>query len=93
MENDYTALTLATQRPVSCRWAGLRRRLDPGYWVSGGVVHLSGSVDQPSGTGQIFAVLPKADRPAHDLYIQVMVYTPDDTAYAATVVIDPDGAM
>ena len=66
---------------------------DPAYWVSGGVVHLSGSVDQPSGTSEIFAVLPKADRPAHDLYIQVMVYTPDNTAYAGTVLIAPDGAM
>jgi hypothetical protein len=66
---------------------------DPSYWVSGGVVHLSGAVFQPSGTGQIFAVLPKADRPAHDLYIQVMVYTPDNTANAGTVLIEPDGAM
>jgi hypothetical protein len=57
------------------------------------VVHLSGSVDQPSGTGQIFAVLPKADRPAHDLYLQVMVYTPDNTANAGTVLIEPDGAL
>ena|SRR5689334_7930692 len=59
---------------------------------SGGVVHLSGSVYQPSGTSQIFAVLPKADRPAHDLYIQVMVYTPDNIAYAGTVLVEPDGA-
>ena len=66
---------------------------DPSYWVSGGMVHLSGSVVQPSGTNQIFAVLPKADRPAHDLYIQVMVYTPDNNARAGTVEIDPDGAM
>jgi len=66
---------------------------DPSYWVSGGVVHLSGSVYQPSGTSQIFAVLPKAYRPAHDLYIQVMVYTPDNTAYAGTVLVEPHGAM
>jgi hypothetical protein len=66
---------------------------DPSYWVSGGVAHLSGSVYQPSGTSQIFAVLPKADRPAHDMYIQVMVYTPDNTSYAGTVLIEPDGAM
>ena len=31
--------------------------------------------------------------PAHDLFIQVMVYTPDNTAYAGTVLIEPDGAM
>jgi hypothetical protein len=66
---------------------------DPAYSVSGGVVHLSGSVYQPSGSNQIFAVLPKADRPAHDLYIQVMVYTPDNTADVGTVLIEPDGAM
>jgi hypothetical protein len=66
---------------------------DPAYWVSGGVVHLSGSVYQPSGTNEIFAVLPKAERPKHYLYIQVMVYTPDNTAYAGTVLIQPDGAM
>jgi hypothetical protein len=66
---------------------------DPSYFVAGGVVHLSGSVYQPSGTSQIFAVLPKAYRPAHDLYIQVMVYTPDNTAYAGAVLVEPDGAM
>jgi hypothetical protein len=66
---------------------------DPSYWVSGGVVHLSGSLVQPSAGGEIFAVLPKADRPAHALYIEVMVYTPDNTAHAGTVLIEPDGAM
>jgi hypothetical protein len=66
---------------------------DPSYWVSGGVVHLSGSMLQPSGTSQLFAVLPKADRPAHYLYLKVMVYTPDNSAHAGTVQIDPDGAM
>jgi hypothetical protein len=50
-------------------------------------------VYQPSGNGQIFAVLPKAARPTHDLYIQVMVYTPDNVAQAGTVLIEPDGAM
>jgi hypothetical protein len=57
------------------------------------VAHLSGSVYQPSGTDQIFAVLPKAARPAHALYIKVMVYTPDNVAHAGTVLIEPDGAM
>jgi hypothetical protein len=37
--------------------------------------------------------VPKADRPDHDLYIQVMVYTPDNTANAGTVLIEPDDAM
>jgi hypothetical protein len=66
---------------------------DPSYAVSGGTVYLAGSLHQPVGTSQIFAVLPKAYRPAHDLYIQVMVYTPDNTAYAGTVLVEPDGAM
>jgi hypothetical protein len=66
---------------------------DPAYSVSGGVVHLSGSLFQPSGTNQIFAVLPKADRPGRILYIQVMVYTPDAVALAGTVEIDPDGSV
>ena len=66
---------------------------DPSYWVSGGVVHLSGSVLQQTGTDDIFAVLPKADRPAHDLYIKVMVWSPDENVYAGTVLIEPDGTM
>ena len=32
-------------------------------------------------------------RPAHGLYIRVMVYTPDNNAVAGTVPIEPDGAM
>jgi hypothetical protein len=66
---------------------------DPAYSVSGGVVHLSGSLYQPAGTNEIFAVLPRADRPAHFLYIQVMVYTPGTVALAGTVEIDPDGSV
>lgn len=66
---------------------------DPSYSVSGGVVYLSGSVRQPSGSNQIFAVLPKAARPTHYLYIKVMVYTPDNVAHAGTVRIDPGGAV
>ena len=66
---------------------------DPSYSVSGGVVYLSGSLYQPSGTNQIFAVLPKADRPVHVQYIKVMVHTPDNITRTGTVQIDPDGAM
>jgi hypothetical protein len=66
---------------------------DPSYWVSSGVVHLSGSMVQQSGTSELFAVLPKADRPAHNLYIQVLVRSPDETVYAGTVLIEPDGTM
>jgi hypothetical protein len=66
---------------------------DPSYSVSNGVVYLSGSLRQPSGTNEIFAVLPKADRPKHYLYIKAMVHTPGNVAQTGTVQIDPDGAM
>jgi hypothetical protein len=50
---------------------------DPAYAVSGGVVHLSGSVQQPSGTSAEFAVLPTAARPAHQVWLTV--YSNDGT--------------
>jgi len=60
---------------------------------SNDVVYLSGSLIQPSGSSEIFGVLPTADRPKHDLYIQVMVDTPDNNAQAGTLEIDSDGTM
>ena len=68
---------------------------DPSYSVKNGVVHLSGSLLQPpaTATGQMFAVLPKAARPAHYLYIKAMVYSPGSAANAGTVVITPNGEM
>jgi hypothetical protein len=62
---------------------------DPGYNVSGGVVYLSGSVHQSSGTDQIFTFLPKAARPAHIMYLAM--YT--DAGTTGELVIDPDGAI
>jgi hypothetical protein len=62
---------------------------DPAYAVAGGVVHLSGSLDQPSGTNDEFAVLPKAARPAHTLYLTV--YTDADTT--GVLKISPNGVM
>jgi hypothetical protein len=44
---------------------------DPAYWVSNGIVHLLGSLKQPSGTNGQFAVLPPAARPTHFLYIPI----------------------
>ena len=41
---------------------------DPASWVRNGIVHLLGSLNQPSGTSALFAVLPPAARPAHELY-------------------------
>jgi len=43
---------------------------DPGYWVSNGIVHLVGSLNQnPSDFDAQFAVLPTAARPAHELVL------------------------
>jgi hypothetical protein len=41
----------------------------PAYRVVGGVVYLSGAMRQPSGSGEQVAVLPRAARPAHTLYV------------------------
>lgn len=42
----------------------------PSYWISQGVVYLAGGVGQnpANGIGGVFAILPPAARPAHDLY-------------------------
>jgi hypothetical protein len=47
---------------------------DPAYAVKGGVVYLSGSLQQASGSNNLFAVLPKAARPAHKMYLAVYTY-------------------
>jgi hypothetical protein len=60
---------------------------DPAYWVSNGIVHLLGSLKQPSGTNTQFAVLPPAARPAHFLWIPT--YTNDGTFGWLT--INPSG--
>jgi hypothetical protein len=61
---------------------------DPSYSVTGGVVHLSGSLIQPGG-GDAFAHLPRGTRPAHDLYIKVYTYN----GSVGTLFIQPDGLM
>ncbi len=47
---------------------------DPAYSISGGVVHLSGSVYQSTGSQMEFAVLPKAARPAHNILMSVYTF-------------------
>ena len=54
-----------------------------------GIVYLSGSLAQPSGSNDEFAVLPSADRPTHNMWITV--YTNGDTS--GTVYIDHTGFM
>src|SRR5215813_9691179 len=40
----------------------------PAYGISGGVVHLTGGMHQPSGSVRKFATLPLAARPKHTLW-------------------------
>ncbi len=60
---------------------------DPSYSVSGGVVRLSGSL-ATSGTSEEFAVLPRAARPSHVLYLTAYTFA----GTFGTVQIEPDGA-
>jgi hypothetical protein len=43
----------------------------PGYAISGGMVYLAGAVRATTGANKTFAVLPKAARPAHRIYVAV----------------------
>jgi hypothetical protein len=62
---------------------------NPSYGIRDGVVYLSGSAHQTSGTIAVFGILPKGYRPAHDLYLTV--YTLNGTA--GTLVIQATGKM
>ena len=62
---------------------------DPAYRVSNGIVHLLGSLHQPSGTNSQFAVLPPAARPAHNLWIPTYTYN----GAFGWVVIYPSGQI
>jgi hypothetical protein len=62
---------------------------DPAYAVSHGVVYLSGSALQATGTDATLAVLPKIARPTHWLYITVYTYT----GTSGFLVIKPDGSV
>jgi hypothetical protein len=62
----------------------------PAYRVSGGVVYLTGAIRQnTTGGNSLFAVLPKADRPAHELYISIYTLSGN----VGTLLIGPDGEM
>jgi hypothetical protein len=61
----------------------------PSYSVHGGVVSLSGELCQPAGTNDEFAVLPKAARPAHILYIKIGAAAGE----VAVLQISPNGRM
>jgi len=62
---------------------------DPAYTVTGGVVYLSGSMHQMAGSNLVFAVLPLAARPRHQLWITT--YTFDGAVGALR--ITPAGVM
>lgn len=63
---------------------------DPRYSVSSsGIVYLSGSMHQSSGTNTVFAVLPRAARPAHNLYMPIYTFG----ASAGSLVILKNGSM
>jgi len=62
---------------------------NPGYVVKNGVVYLSGSVWQPSGSNTTFAVLPKAAKPGVKMYLTD--FTAADTRGA--LLIASTGAM
>jgi hypothetical protein len=59
------------------------------YAIKGGIVYLSGGIKQPSGSNGLVAVLPKAARPTHNLWITV--YT--SSATVGTLHIRPNGQV
>jgi len=62
----------------------------PQYAVSQGIVYLSGSLHQPSGTNTLFAYLPKGARPGHVMYISIYV---SQGAPGGVLQLFPNGAM
>jgi hypothetical protein len=62
----------------------------PAWAVRNGVVYLTGSVIQTSGTNSEFAVLPSAARPSHVLYMAVHVAGQGNHGW---IVVYPNGAM
>jgi hypothetical protein len=62
---------------------------DPAYTVTAGVVYLSGSLHQAAGTSLVFAVLPRAARPRHQLWITTYTFE----GAAGALKITPAGVM
>jgi hypothetical protein len=61
----------------------------PGYVMTGGVVRLTGTITQPTGSNPEFAVLPASARPAHLEFIPVRMCASGD----ATLAVKPNGQM
>lgn len=90
--NFTTAETAVTPLNLLDGWQsaqGIYNTGDPGYSVADGIVHLSGSLTQPTPDGTEFAVLPPSARPSHYLYITTYAF--DGTAGA--VLVTPAGGM
>ncbi|HUZ37059.1 MAG TPA: hypothetical protein VMV17_12085 [Streptosporangiaceae bacterium] len=62
---------------------------NPSAAISNGVVRLSGSVYQPSGTNNEFAILPTAYRPSHYLYIPIYA----DNGAEGSLEVSPSGGL
>jgi hypothetical protein len=75
---SYPAPTLATTKlSLENGWQSSDSQWgtgDPSYSVSNGMVYLSGSLHQQTGSKQVFGVLPPAARPAHTLYLSAYTY-------------------
>ena len=97
-----SAATSHQARPAGLTWQGMSLMNgwqpgessyagtgSPAWAVQGGIVYLSGSVVQPSGSNPLFAVLPPQARPVSVLYMTV--YTVSQTQ--GYIVIYPSGAM
>lgn len=65
---------------------------NPRYAISGGVVYLDGALHQSSGTNREFAVLPRAARPAHNVFL-TMLAGDGGTGAPGSVEIKPNGDM
>jgi hypothetical protein len=61
----------------------------PSYAISLGVVYLTGAMHQPTGTARKFAILPRAARPKHTLWIGVF----SEAKTSALLEVLPSGAM
>jgi hypothetical protein len=52
------------------QWAGIAGTGHPRWAVRDGIVYLTGSMYESSGSGDLVAKLPRAARPAHALYVE-----------------------
>src|SRR5215470_19041624 len=68
---------------------GLFASGNPRVALQNGIVYLSGSLLQSTGTSQVFAFLPSTYRPSHNMWITVYTYG----GTSGTLYIGKDGSM